>query len=225
MLCSFREISFPRSLFREELRLLLMRTTGWLSCRKPNRPHSEVTHPNSLDTSLPLSVYFVARLAFPRHHITSTTTNRMQTGESGSAPLCPRFRHKQTNFAESPCNHWCNVKSCVRLCFTVSNTALWLRVETKASRSSSHPNDWPHRVSVRLGNPPSADGVLIGVAVALPFSWRSESRTSESLSVWGSAHSALRGLQTEASQRRTSGVSGRTRKQENVKTKKGSATL
>ncbi len=66
------------------------------------------------------------------------------------------------------------------LCFTVLNSALRLSVEIRALRSSLHPNDRPHRVSECLGNPPSADGVLIGVAVALAFSRKRESRTSES---------------------------------------------
>lgn len=75
ILLSFREIAFTRNLYSKALWLLLMRTTDWLSCEKPNRPPSEVTNSNSLDTSLPLSVYFVASPAFPCHHISSKQTN------------------------------------------------------------------------------------------------------------------------------------------------------
>lgn len=76
MLYGFREIAFTRNLYSKTLWLLLTRTTDWLSCEKPNRPPCEVTNSNSLDTSLPLSVYFVASPAFPCHHISSKQINR-----------------------------------------------------------------------------------------------------------------------------------------------------
>lgn len=228
MLCSFREISFPRNLYREELWLLLMRTTNWLSCRKPNRPHSEVTHPNSLNTSLPLSVYFVARLAFPCHHIGSTTTNWSKCKlEKLTVLHCALASGTNKQILRSLLVATDAMRNVVLCCFTVLNIALRLCVEIRASRSSLHPNDWPHRVSVCLGNPPSADGVLIGVAVALPFSRKRESRTSESCQ-----SEALPTLLSEDSRlqdwslsKQDLGCFRENKKARERKTKKGSATL
>lgn len=137
VLCSIREISLPRNLFREELWLLLMRATDWLSCEKPNRPPSEVTNSNSLDTYLPLSVYSVATLAFSWHHITSTTTNwsKYKVEKVFEYALA-----SGTNNMESPLNHWYNVKCCVTL----------YDVEIRASHSTVHPNYCPHHVWVSL---------------------------------------------------------------------------
>ena len=89
--------------------------------------------------------------SFPCHHITSITTNWSKCKVEKAVAyhsLCPRIRKRTNKFV------WkllVTTDVCEMLCFVVSNAALLVRVEIRASHPSTHPNDWPHRVSVCLG--------------------------------------------------------------------------
>lgn len=181
-LCSFREASLASKLCGDELWLLLMRATDWLSREEPHRPLGEVTNFKELGHFCAPRCLLCGQtgLSLPSHHIYNNKLVKMPGGETWQSFTVPSHRTQTTyHLAETPSNHWYNVQCCAMLCFIVLNTALRVRVEIRASHSM-HPNYGPHRVSVfrihypQLLNPPSADEVLIGAAVALPFSRETE---------------------------------------------------
>lgn len=104
-------------------------------------------------------------------------------------------------FVDSLLNHWCNV--CMfhgvqhffaGLCTNYIFILVYAFELPASSCSSGFKMNRLHPSISAL-----ADRALTGVAVALPFS-RERASHIWKLSGWGSAHSALRGLQTEASQ-------------------------
>lgn len=170
-----------------------MKTTDWRSSRKENRPPSEVTNSHSLAISLPLCLFCGHNgRSLPSHHIYNNKPLKMQSGES--AWKCLHVRNKQTilwNLIETTHAMWNVVLCYVLWC----RTALWLPLFSASELLHSSCFS-----VLRIQHPhPSADLVLIGVAVALPFFW--QRNTSESC--MGEVLPTLQRAQTKAFQSRT----------------------
>lgn len=228
MLCSFSWDILPSKSFQ---RRVVASCCPWWG--QPTGSHVRIQTDLPLrlfqiSNRLPLSVYTVAKTAFFRHHITFTTTNWSKCNQEKVAllhcDLASRTKTILQNLHVTTDEMW-NVVLCyllwcrTSLCGSLSFTLFFYPSKSLASSCFSvFRIHCPHPF-----NPPSADGVLIGAAMALLFS-RERERESHiwKLSGRGSAHSAL----SKASQSRTSDEIGRgSKKARELKTKKGSAAL
>lgn len=147
-----------------------MRTTSCNSCKKPTGPPRIATKSNSLALALAFSFFFVALLAFFLPFLYLLI--KMQVGER-ALQLSSHQAQRNTlrNLAETTQQE---EKCCVLPCFVVFSSFIGLYNQITVLLHFSmlrirHPHPVDHS---------STDGVLIGAAVALPFS--RDSCTSES---------------------------------------------